>query len=94
MQNHLEISSKSKFWTRNVRNLSKSLTESLRKVYGIYGIFQDLFRKTHKGPYGPQPGPGEVKKQKQFEKINRENSYLTEKTVWKILIRCVKKVKI
>ena len=68
MQNHLEISSKSKFWTRNVRNLSKSLTESLRKVYGI---FQDLSRKAHMGPHGPiwahmgpyrpiwtQPGPG------------------------------------
>ena len=50
MQNHLEISSKTHFWTRNVRNLSKSLTESLRKVYVI---FQDLSRRTHKGPYGP-----------------------------------------
>ena len=54
MQNHLEISSKTQFWTRTVRNLSKSLTESLCKVYGI---FQDLSRRTHKGPYGPQPGP-------------------------------------
>ena len=68
MQNHLEISSKYHFWTRNVRNWSKCLTESLRKVYGI---FQDLSRRTHKGPYGliygpirahmapygPQPGP-------------------------------------
>ena len=67
MQNHLEISSKYHFGTRNVRNLSKSLTESLRKVYGIYGIFQDLSRRTHKGLYGPiwaptrtgpQPGHG------------------------------------
>ena len=50
MQNHLDISSKTQFWTRNVRNWSKSLTESLRKVYVI---FQDLSRRTHKGPYGP-----------------------------------------
>ena len=50
MQNHLEISSKTQFWTRNVRILSKSLTESLRKVYVI---FQDLSRRTHKSPYGP-----------------------------------------
>ena len=72
IQNHLEISSKSKFWIRNVRNWSKSRTESLRK---IYVIFQDLSRRIHKGPYGPmrahkgpkradmgpygpQPGPG------------------------------------
>ena len=34
MQNHLEISSKTQFGTRNVRNWSKGLTESLRKVYG------------------------------------------------------------
>ena len=27
----------------------------LRKVYVI---FQDLSRKAHMGPYGPQPGPG------------------------------------
>ena len=58
MQNHLEIPSESKFLTRSVRNWSKSLTESLHKVYGIYGIFQDLSRRFHKGPYGPQPGPG------------------------------------
>ena len=51
MQNHLEILSKYNFWIRNVRNWSKSLTESLRN-------FQDLSRRTHKGPYGPQPGPG------------------------------------
>ena len=36
MQNHLEISSKIQFWTRSVRNWSKSLTESLRKVYAIF----------------------------------------------------------
>ena len=72
MQNHLEISSKYHFWTRNVRNLSKSFTESLRKVYGKFTEVQDLSRKAHKGPYGPtwthiwahkgpygaQPGPG------------------------------------
>ena len=54
MQNHLEISSTTQFWTRNVWNLSKSLTESLRKVYVI---FQDLSRRIHKGPYGPIYGP-------------------------------------
>ena len=53
MQNHLEMSSKTQFWTRNVRNWSKSLTESLRKVYGTY----NLTRRTHKGPYGPIYGP-------------------------------------
>jgi len=50
IQNHLEISSKSNFWTRNVRNWSKSLTE-------IWRNFQDLPRRTHKGPYGPTYGP-------------------------------------
>ena len=50
MQNHLEISSKTQFWTRNVRNWCKSLTESLRNL-------QDLSRRTHKGPYGPIYGP-------------------------------------
>ena len=39
-QNHLEISSKYHFWNRNVRNWSKSLTESLRKVHVIYGKFK------------------------------------------------------
>ena len=53
MQNHYEINSKSQFWTRHVRNWSKSLTERLGKINGIYVIFQDLSRRTHKGPYGP-----------------------------------------
>ena len=55
MQNHPEIPSKNKFWTQHMRNLSKlsygNLTESWR-------FFQDLSRRTHLGPYGPQPGPG------------------------------------
>ena len=42
---------KIQFLDRNMRNWSKSLTESLLKVYVI---FQDLSRRTHKGPYmGP-----------------------------------------
>ena len=65
MQNHLEVSSKSKFWTRNVRNWSKSLygkfTESIRNLprpprpvqEGPYGPI-----RAHMGPCGPQPGPG------------------------------------
>ena len=57
MQNHLDISSKTQFWTRSVRNWSKSLTESLRKVYVIFQDFQDLSRRTHKGPYWPIYGP-------------------------------------
>ena len=61
MQNHWEISSKNKFWTRNVRNCSKSLTESLRKVYGTSKtcpggpIRAHIW--AHKGPYGPIYGP-------------------------------------
>ena len=50
MQNHLEISSKSEFWTRSVPNWSKlsygKLTESWR-------LLQDLSRRTHMGPHGP-----------------------------------------
>ena len=46
VQNHLEISSKTQFWTRNVEIRPKVL----RKVCVI---FQDLSRRTHKGPYGP-----------------------------------------
>ena len=67
MQNHLEISSKSEFWIRDVSNWSKclygKLTESLR-------LPQDLSRKAHvgphgpiwahKGPYGPQLGTAPV----------------------------------
>ena len=35
------------------RTETESLTESLRKVYGIFQDLQDLSRKAHKGPYGP-----------------------------------------
>ena len=54
MQNHLEISSKYHFWTRNVRNWSKlsygKLTEIWRKVYGNpRPVQEDL--------YGPIYGP-------------------------------------
>ena len=64
MQNHLEISSKYHFGTRNVRNLSKSLygkfTESIRNL-------PRPPRPVQEGPYGPiwaptrtgpQPGLG------------------------------------
>ena len=53
MQNHLEISSKYNFWTRNVRNWSKSLTESLRKVYGISKTCPGGPIWAHMGPQGP-----------------------------------------
>ena len=67
MQNHLEVSSKNKFWTRNVRNWSKSLygkfTESIRNLprpsrpvqEGPYGPIRAHIW-AHKGPYmGPNP---------------------------------------
>ena len=44
MQNHLEISSKSKFWTRNVRNWTKS-----RDLVMSGPVQED--------PYGPHMGP-------------------------------------
>ena len=60
MQNHLEISSKYNFWTRNVRNWSKlsygKLTEIWRKVYGNpRPVQEDLYGPiwAHMGPYGP-----------------------------------------
>ena len=64
MQNHLEISLKSQFWTRSVRNLSKCRTESWRKVDGKLTESLRNFKTcpggpirahiwAHKGPYGP-----------------------------------------
>ena len=54
MQNHLEISSKNKFWTPNMRNWSKSLygkfTESIRNL-------PRPPRPVQEGPYGPINGP-------------------------------------
>ena len=50
MQNHVEISSKSEFWTRDVPNWSKCLYGKLTESWRF---FQDLSRRTHKGPYGP-----------------------------------------
>ena len=65
MQNNYEITSTIQFWTRNVRNLSKSLTETLRKVDGKFTesprpVQEEPYGPiwAHKGPYGPQPGPG------------------------------------
>ena len=31
----------------------------VQKSYGKFTLFQDLSRRTHKGPYGPQPGPAQ-----------------------------------
>ena len=60
MQNLLEISSRYNFGTRNVRNWSKSLTESLRKDDGKFTesprpVQEDPYGPTwaHIGPYGP-----------------------------------------
>ena len=54
MQNHLEISSKTQLKDpKRAKFVQKSygkFTESLRN-------FQDLSRRTHKGPYGPIYGP-------------------------------------
>ena len=67
MQNHLEISSKTQFWTRNVRNLSElsygKFTESPGPVQedphgpiwahtGPYGPIR-AHKWAHKGPYRP-----------------------------------------
>ena len=62
MQNHLEISSKTQFWTRNLRNWSKSLTESLWKDYVEFTPYLSTESsktcpgepiRAHMGPYGP-----------------------------------------
>ena len=52
MQNHLEFLSKNQFWTRNVRNYTKS------RDLVMSGTVQEDPYGHHKGPYGPQPGPG------------------------------------
>ena len=49
MQNHVEISSKTNSWTRDVRNFTKS-----RDLVMPGPVQED--------PYGPQPGPGPVGK--------------------------------
>ena len=60
MQNHLEISLKYHFWTRKVRNWSKSLTESWRKVDAFYGTSKTCPGgpiRAHMGPHGSIYGP-------------------------------------
>ena len=64
MQNHLEISSKSEFWTRDAPNWSKCLYGKLTEIWrnlprpprpvqeGPYGPI-----RAHKGPHGPIYGP-------------------------------------
>ena len=46
MQNHLEITSKSKFWTRNERNWTKTLTSIMSGP-----TLDSMHEETHKGKY-------------------------------------------
>ena len=46
MQNHLEITSKSQFWIRNVRNCNKTLTSIMSGP-----TFDSMHEETHKGKY-------------------------------------------
>ena len=66
MQAHYVISSKYRFWTRNVPNWTKSpdlvMSGPVQEdPYGPhmapYGPMYGPIR-VHMGPYGPQPGPG------------------------------------
>ena len=84
-QNHLEISSKTYFWARSVRNWTKTLTSVMS---GPAKTCPGGPIRAHMGPYGPQPGqgpnpdwaptrPGPIVKPSQLRLINDLIKYIT-----------------